>query len=435
VLLLLDYWPLRRQIGWQRLVVEKLPLLGLAAADSVVTYLAQSSTDAVANLQSYPLAVRISNGLISYVVYLRKTVWPVDLAVFYPHPEITALSTAAMAAVILAGVSCAALIQRRRRPYILVGWLWYLGVLVPVLGIIRVGDQAMADRFTYLPHVGLFVAMVWAAADAGRHWRIPPAAQAAAAMLVVALFAISTSRQLAHWRDSESLFRHALAVTSENALAHTNLGALLLERGSIAAAREHVLLAVQLKPASAKAQLNRGMLAAADGQRDEAINYYREAIRLQPRYPTPHYNLGILLAERGDYEAAVQQYTEAVRLRPDYTKAYNNLGRALSSQGRLNEAIIAYETALQLDPDMAVAQNNLAVALEDAGRPQEAVAHYAESARLSPDDARPLFNLGLTLRGLGRVAEAQTRLRDCIRVAESAGQKDVAAAARQQLGE
>ncbi len=435
VLLLLDIWPLRRREAWRRLVLEKTPLLVLAALDSIITYWAQSSRSAVADLETYPLLVRIGNGLIAYATYVSKTVWPVDLAVFYPHPAVVSLGAAMVAFLFLLGTTAAVLWQAKKRPYLFVGWFWYLGVLVPVIGIIKVGDQAMADRFTYLPHVGLFVAAVWLAADAARRWHMPRAAGAAVALIVVALCATATRRQLAYWQDSETLFRHALAVTRDNALAHTNLGALLFELGAIADARPHLMEAIRIRPTYAKAQLNRGLLAAVDGQADAAIGYYNEALRLEPEYAPPYYNLGILSAERGEYETAIRQYREAIRRYPDYAKAYNNLGWAIAAEHRFAEAIPEYEAALRIDPNLAAAHNNLAIALEETGQVPQAVRHYEEGARLLPHDARPLFNLALALRQIGRGAEATARLRECRRIAEANDQKAVAEAARQQLGE
>ncbi|HJQ75475.1 MAG TPA: tetratricopeptide repeat protein, partial [Gaiellaceae bacterium] len=422
-LLLLDVWPLGRlrlewaaRRTWMPLVLEKVPLLVLALATSAVVYMAQSAGGAVTPLTVQRFPLRVANALLSYVTYLGMTLWPSGLAIFYPYREIYPPWQVAGAALLIGGVTAGALRWARRAPYVLVGWLWYLGTLVPVIGIVRAGDQSMADRFTYIPHVGLFVAVVWGVAELTAGWRARDRVLPAAVATVLAACVVVTELQLPHWRDSFALFGHALAVTERSALAHTNYGYALLERKRPTEALDHFRQAVELRPEYPKARLNLGLGLATVGRSEEAMVEYREAIRLSPDYPAPRYDLALELAEHGRLDEAIAEYRETLRIEPSHTKARNGLGLALANQGRLDEAIVEYEAALALDPRLAATHNNLAVALERLGRADEALAHYREAARLAPDDARAHFNLGAVLAGRERFGEAEAEYRLTLRL-------------------
>jgi tetratricopeptide (TPR) repeat protein len=417
-LLLLDAWPLGRvtRDGWRRLVVEKVPLFALSAVAALVTYRVQSSAGAVASFDDQSLAARIANAVVSYATYLAKTVWPIDLAVFYPSREALAPAPVLGAVVVLLAVSALALRQWRTRPYLLVGWLWFLGTLVPVIGIVRAGDQAMADRFTYVPSIGLGIMAAWPLGElAGRGAR---ARRVVGATVVVVLVAacLRTRDQLGTWRDSRTLYEHALAVTSENHLAHGNLGLLLLEERRVDEAMAHFRAAVAARPQAPKTHVNLGVGLSALGRPDEALAAYETAVRLGPTQPLAHYNLGLALAERGRLDEAVRHYEEALRLDPGYAKARVNLGLVLANRGRLEDAIVQYRAALVLDPGLSAAHNNLAVALERTGAIDEAVAAYRVAVRLQPDDPRARFNLGAALLGQGRPAEAVAEYREVVRL-------------------
>jgi Flp pilus assembly protein TadD len=362
-------------------VREKAPLFALAAAVSGVTVLAQRHAGALNPLASAPLPYRVANALVSYAAYVGKTLWPTDLAVFYPPRVDLSVWVALVAAIALATVTVAVVRRANRAPYLLVGWLWYLGTLVPVIGLVRQGDQAMADRFTYLPSIGLFVMIAWTAAT----WTAPTARRAFAAAGITALAAslVLTSRQIGYWHDSVTLFRHALAVEPDNYVAHANLGSALARIG--------------------------------DGSGAEAE--YREALRLDPRSPVASYDLGLLLAERGDHDDAIALYRQAVAFDPAYAKAWNNLGWTLAAKGDLTAAVDAYERALALDPALTAAHNNLAVALEGLGRGDEALAHYAAAVRLAPDEPRAHANYGAVLASRGRWDEAVASYREALRLA------------------
>jgi len=413
VLLLLDVWPLRRvadRSALRPLVVEKLPLVALAAAASVVTFIVQRGAGAMSSFESHPVSTRAANALVSYAAYLGKTAWPTGLAVFYPYREGVPPWQLGAAATVLALVSLVA----TRAPYLLVGWLWYLGTLVPVIGLVKVGEQAMADRFTYLPLVGVFVMVAWGVpemlrAQDGRRLVAVGAAAVAACAVVSAV-------QLGYWRDSETLFRRALAVTHDNVLAHTNLGTVLATSGRIDEAIGHYEAALRIRPDDAKTHTNLGMALAAKGDRAAAIAEYRSALAVRPDYAVAHYDLGLALAETGRLDDAIAEYATAIRVDPDYAKAHANLGWALAEQGKLPEAVVQYREALRIDPDLAVTHNNLAVALERLDHGDEALVHYAEAARLVPEEPRTHYNLAAALAGRGRVDEAVAHYREGLRL-------------------
>jgi tetratricopeptide (TPR) repeat protein len=419
VLLLLDYWPLRRLDPAHpdaRLLWEKLPLIGLAALDSAVTYYAQQQAGAVVSTAAIPLSARLANALIAYATYLWKTVLPIHLAAFYPlHLPVPAWQTA-LAGLALVLISAGVLAAARRRPYLVVGWCWYLGTLVPVLGVVKQGEQAMADRFTYVPLIGVFIMLAWGLADlaAARRWparRLWPAAAAG-----LAVCAVLSVWQVGQWRDSATLFRHALAVTTDNYLAHVNLGAALVADGRIDEALPHFEEGLRLRPDFVKAHVDVGMALAALGNADAANAAYERALAIDPASALAHYNLGVLRAQQGRLDEAVAEYRAALAANPDYANAHNNLGLALGALGRSGEAIDHYRAALALRPDLAPAHSNLAVALESAGQLDEALAHYQAAVALAPEEPLARLNLGAVLMGRGRIDEAIAQYREALRL-------------------
>jgi tetratricopeptide (TPR) repeat protein len=417
-LLLLDAWPLGRgaREGWRRLLGEKLPLFALSAVAAVVTFRVQSSAGAVSSLEHLPLLGRIVNAVLSYGAYLGKTVWPTGLAIFYPPRDALPPATIVAALAVLAMISALALHQWRVRPHLLVGWLWYLGTLVPVIGLVRAGDQSMADRFTYVPSIGLGVMAAWSIGELARRDRRSWWVATGAVMAVLAACCLRTRDQLGTWRDSRTLYRHALAVTSGNHLAHGNLGLLLLEERRVDEAMVHFRAAVAARPLAPKAHVNLGVGLSSLGRRDEAFSAYETAVRLAPGLPVAHYNFGLALAEAGRLDEAAAHYEEALRLDPDYAVARVNLGLLLANRGRLADAIVQYRAAIALDPGLTSAHNNLAVALERTGAIDEAVAAYRTAIRLQPDDPRARFNLAAALLGQGKAAEAVAEYREVVRL-------------------
>ena len=372
-LLLLDVWPLARWRGswreWGRLVLEKLPLLALSIASSAVTLFAQRRGGAIGSLASYPLSIRLENALVSYVVYLKRAIVPAGLSVFYPHGHVSPPAwQIAVSALVLAVGTILAIRLRARSPYLLVGWLWYLGTLVPVIGLVQVGSQAMADRYTYVPLVGIFVIAAWGLADLapkGARW-LPAGA------VVVLVLAVLANVQARHWRDSVTLFRHALAVDGENFMAHHTLGVELVRMGRIEEALAHYAEVVRIRPGFAKTHTSLANVHLSQGRLDEAGGEAREAIRLDPNQALAHSCLGAILARQGRGGEAVEYYERALSIDPEDAQVHNNLGVVLVGLGRMEAAIPHFESAVRLLPDYGIAHGNLAAGLLARGRYTEA---------------------------------------------------------------
>jgi Flp pilus assembly protein TadD len=357
-LLLLDRWPLgRTSEGWKALVVEKLPLFALSIAACFATFLAQQAGGAVASAERFPARVRAANAIWSYVAYLELTLWPRRLAVFYPHPGSSLPAwKVALAASILAAMTSLAVMLRRSRPYVLTGWLWYVGTLVPVIGLVQVGNQGMADRYTYVPLIGIFVIVAWTAAGWGRHAAIP-------AVAVVLALAVVARAQVMEWRDTVTLFTHALAVTGPNPTALVNLGAALEDRRRIADAMARYDEALGLDPGNRIAENRTAGLLAAQGRLDEAVGHYREALRRSPGDADTLSNLGIALGKQRKLDEAIARFQEALDAHPeDPSAVLTNLGNALLLSGRTEEAIARYDESLRLDPGDSETLENLRVA-------------------------------------------------------------------------
>ena len=353
VLLLLDYWPLNRfkpravtgsvedqSLGFQssgddklpilKAVMEKTPLFLMSLFSCVVTVMAQQEAGAISTLEIVPFKLRIANGLVSFVAYMGKMIWPQDLAVFYPHPiSDLQIWKPVAAGLFLLIVSTVALWVAQRCRYVLVGWLWYLGTLVPVIGLVQVGEQAMADRYTYVPLIGLFIVVVWGFADLVKGWRSRRwVVSVSAAVMVLALMAGSWL-QVAHWKSSVKLFKHALDATSNNYVAHYNLGNALALQGKLTGATSHYNKALQINPDHAEAHLNLAVGLDRQGKHQEAIQHYAEVLRISPHDAQSHNNLGVALAEQGRLKEAVAHFTEALRIDPNFKEAQRNLDLSL----------------------------------------------------------------------------------------------------------
>ena len=415
VFLLLDYWPLQRlpdfelRISrWSRLVWEKWPFFALAAASCVVTFIAQKRGEAVVSLGGYPLSSRIANAAVAYGKYLFNSVYPVNLAVIYPLPIYSLPKEnpwvqVAGAIIVLAMISWVIWRARRQRPYLLTGWLWYLGMLVPVVGLVQVGSQAMADRFTYLPLIGVFIGVVFGLGDLAKKLRLEPMVMASVAGVVLAGCLFATARQLRFWRDSETLFEHTLAATKDNPIAQSNLGTALSEAGQPQEAAEHFGEALRLNPGYAPAHYNLGVALTQTGHLQEAIEHFREALRLKPDYAMAHNNLGVALAQTGQPQEAIKHYQEALRLQPNLPDAHCDLGITLTEVGRLTEAITHFEQALQLEPNHPKAHNGLGLVLLQNGQADKAIAQFRTALQLQPDWTAARNNLGDALINFGCV--------------------------------
>jgi tetratricopeptide (TPR) repeat protein len=366
VLLLLDVWPLQRldlRGDWwtsaRPLVREKLPLLALSVASSVITFVVQRQGGTVASGVRLPLMERLGNALIAYVAYIGKALWPMHLAAYYPYPRTLPTAWVLASALLLIAASVGAILVGRQRPYVLVGWLWYLGTLVPAIGIVQVGTQAMADRYTYIPLIGIFIVLAWGASDIlsrWPQWRMPTAVVAAGVLLSCALAARA---QVQYWQNSTTLWRHALDVTPDNYAAHTYYGNALAARGDVNGAIAEYTEAIRIRPDYPEAHNNLGPALASQGKFDDAIKHFGEAIRLRPNYADAHSNMGVALASQGKLDEAIAQYAEALRLDPDHARAHGNLGLALQAQGRTADAAREFELALRMNPNNADARNAL----------------------------------------------------------------------------
>jgi Flp pilus assembly protein TadD len=417
VLLLLDYWPLERfkTNGVWPLVKEKIPFLSLSVVASIVTFLVQRQGGAVVPEELLPLGARVGNALISYCRYLGKIFWPADLAILYTHSGYWPLRLMLLAGIFLAALTALFWHHREHQPFLLVGWLWFLGTLVPVIGLVQVGEQAMADRYAYLPSVGVFIIVVWGVYELAKYWRRLPALSVLAAVTMVACLAV-TRHQLGYWRNGETLFRHALAVGEHSYTVHGNLGAALLEQGQTDEAITQLQEALQLKPKEALAHADLGVAFTRKGQTAAAISQLQQAIQIKPEYEEAHYSLGIALLNASQANEAIDQFQAALRLDPADAEAHNKLGLTLATQGQNALAISHYQEALRLKPDYADAHYNLGTALIGQGQIDAAMSEFREAIRLAPDYAPAHNNLGIVLTQKGRTDEAIFEFEEALRL-------------------
>lgn len=435
LMLLLDFWPLQRvkslqtqdtnaEIGvtqcatrnTQMLLLEKAPFVILSLASSAITFYAQKTGGALVGTDYFPFSWRLENAVISYFRYFLKACWPVHLSVLYPleHPQSVRLLLAAIG--FLAVVSLSALAAIKRQPFLLVGWLWFLGLLVPVIGLVQVGAQAMADRYTYLPLTGLFIAGVWGISDLLRLTRAPAFLGIAAAAVVLAGITAGTVFQLPDWRNSFTLFSHALDVTRNNAPASNNMGTALAAIGRTDEALPYYAEAVRIEPGQSRYQNNLATALARAGQRDAAMQHYLEAIHVDPHYAEPYNNLGAMLLARHQVDEAISNLNEAIRLDPDDGDARNNLGSAYLAAGRLDDALAQYAEALRLNPTNASAHLNAGLALLKANRADDAMAQFTEAVRLNPTSAHARYEFGQQLFLRGQIKAAREQLIEAARL-------------------
>jgi tetratricopeptide (TPR) repeat protein len=379
VLVLLDYWPLarvpsERAVGkidtsfnrrmTYHLIQEKIPFFVLSAISSVVTFLVQRSSGTVWKLVGLPLKIRIFNVFISYIEYIRKMILPVHLAVFYPHVgrDISVLH-AMVSAVLLAATTILIFRFAKDHRYLVTGWLWYLGTLVPVIGLVQVGQQAMADRYSYITLTGLFIIIAWGLPDLLAGWRYKKIALTLSALLIILVMSICTHFQLRHWQNSLTLFQHALDVTEDNYIAHFHIADSLCEQN----------------------------------KSDEAISYYQKYLRRMPNDPEALNNLGIALSKQGKFDEAIKCFIEALRIKPGTATAHTNMGHILALRGSLDEAAVHLAEALRLDPQSAQAHYYLGQVLVQRGKIGEAITHFEKVLRLKPDGVEPMNNLAWLL--------------------------------------
>jgi tetratricopeptide (TPR) repeat protein len=466
VLLLLDFWPLHRfqlsalnpQLSTiSPLLWEKIPFFALSATSSLVTYLVQERGHSVAPAGLLSLSARSVNVVTSYCKYLGRMIWPADLAIFYPHPGFPGSAVhpwpawqVAVGALFLAWISVAALLRAKRSPWIATGWFWYLGMLVPVIGLVQVGRQAMADRYTYIPLIGIFLSLVWGVGNSFARWRIGRWALALSACATVVVCAVISHRQAGYWHDNLRVFEHALAATSHSSMAQKNgafelakngryeevitryraaleegscnaytcfgLGLTFSAMGRPSEAVELFQAGLRLEPENASGHNNLGAALSALGRRDEAADHYAEALRLKPDYAEPHYNIGFLLASRGKLDESAARFAQALRLKPGYAAAIKGLGNVRMMQGKLAEAQVQFQDLVRLYPANPDARLGLGEVLRRLGEREEALVQFAAAVRLKPDSSIAQYDLGITLFEEAKYAEAESHLTEAVRL-------------------
>ena len=391
LLLLLDFWPLDRilnkllitpkvllkvkvgslelrKVRWRIVVLEKVPFLVLSAFSVFLSILSLQHMDIMVSESIAPLKLRIANALVSYVGYIYKMLWSQDLAVFYPYPKLLPTWQILLSVLCLSAISVLCIAAIRRRPYFFVGWFWYIGTLVPVIGIVQTGVwPAMADRWAYVPLIGLFIIIVWGLSDIFPKFRYHRLVLVALCSAALMFFANITHKQLRHWVDSITLFQHALQVTGDNEIAYYSIGNELVKKGRLAKGIDFYRSALRLKPQFSDVHNNLGVALARTGNLDKAVNHFLIALQIKPNYAEAHNNLGVTLRSKGQLPEANRHYREALRLDPAYAEAYNNLGLLLMQQGKLEEALIFFKKSLENEPDFINARENLKKALLNSG--------------------------------------------------------------------
>ncbi len=429
VLLLLDYWPLRRfeesgkvtgrgvaqSSALGPLLVEKIPLFALAALACIVIFIAQLKGGAVAPLQTTPLSVRVANACISYVIYIEKTILPADLAIFYPHPGFLPIWQVAGAAVLLGAVTFAVILLGKKHPCLPLGWLWYAGTLVPVIGIVQVGSQAMADRFTYIPLIGLFIMAAWGIPELLGKWPYRKEALFASSVLILPCFLIATCSQVRYWRNNITLYDHALEVTSRNDFIHSNRGDAYYNLGNYRQAIEDYDRAIEINPKLAEAYNNRGAAYDKLGNRAQAISDFGRAVDINPNYADAYNARGLAYAALGRDREAISDFDKAIGINPQYADAYNNRGVAYARLGNSNQAIFDYDNAIEINPQNAEVYSNRGIAYGNRGNHRRAIEDFDRAIEISPGHTDAYFNRCVAEDKLGNHSQA---IQDCDKAIE-----------------
>lgn len=410
VLLLLDFWPLGRmnigqinqknirlpEIKISRLFLEKIPLFILSALSGVVTYIVQKDVGAVSTLSEIPFNSRLLNAIVSYSKYILKMVWPVNLAVEYPHPIQVPVIHATIAFIFLSGISILAIVSYKKRPYFIVGWFWYLGTLIPVIGLVQIGTFAMADRFAYIPFIGLYILITWGFVD---FFENRPQKKSflitTATIIIVTLFTFCRV-QVSYWENTISLFKHAIEVTDNNYKAHSSMGTALTESGKFDKAMEHYNKALNIRP-DHQIHFNIGSALTIMGKTNDAVYHYNQALKKNPIFYKAHNNLGIELCKLGDLQEASKHFSEAIKIKPDFPDPFYNMGIVMTELGQVDEAIRSYQQAIHINADYAEAHNNIGLIFGKMGNIDMAIHHLSEVVRIKPGDPIAKRNLNFAL--------------------------------------
>lgn len=415
-LMLLDYWPLKR---WQKataesgnrfnaagsLILEKVPFVLLSMAFSITVFVTQKNVGAMSSFDKLSFFERTTNAIVSYAAYLEKIFWPVNLAAFYPFELSIPLSKVLFSGIVLCLITVAVIYYIKKLPFLFVGWLWYLGTLVPLIGLVQVGEQAMADRHTYLPSIGIAIMLAWGTPCLFKHESLYSKILFPLSVAVLILLSIITWRQCGFWKNSETLFSHALQVTKDNYLAHNNLAFYMNKKNDLKKAIYHCNEAIRIKPYYTEAYNNRGFAFTKLGQYQLAIADFNKSIRIKPDYADAYNNRGICYAETGKYKQAIEDYNKAIRLKPDYADAFFNRGNLYSNTnlGQCQRAIEDYNEAIRLKPDYVNAYNNRGICFEKTVQHQRAIDDYNKAIRLKPDSYNAYYNRALIYLNAGKI--------------------------------
>lgn len=428
ILLLLDYWPLGRipleglrgwsglKLVWKR-IWEKISLFGLAVLFIVITLMAAQRGGGLSEMESISLGLRLANALFSYVSYIGKAIWPRGLVVFYPHPG-DSLQTWQVggAGIFLAFVTVMVIWAVKRRPYLAVGWLWYLGSLVPVIGIVQVGTQGMADRFMYIPLIGLFIILAWGASEVTDGWRYRRVILGTSAGALLSVLLVWTGIQVSHWRNSFTLFEYTLEVIPNNYLAHYSLGVALTDQEKFDEGVARFSQALALRPDSTTTRISLGVALFKQERLNEAFSYFSEALAISPDNTMAHNGLGVVLIKQGKLEQALSHFLQTLAIMPDNEKAHHNLGVILLEQGKTEEAVSHLREALVTNPYSVRTHHTLGTALEKKGKVVEAISQYTQAVTINPQEEWAHYSLGLALAKLGRLNEALPHFSQAIRI-------------------
>ena len=408
VLLLLDFWPLEM---WKfksasRLLAEKIPFLLLAIATSTVTLIVQKSGGAMTTIEKLPFLARLENVLVAYARYLGKLFWPENLAILYPYHTMWPALVVGLSGLLLLSVSLLAIARRRRSPFLLVGVFWFIGTLVPVIGLVQVGEQSVADRYMYIPMIGTLIAIIWGVHELVCRWRYANLVFPAAAIMVAVPCLLVTRQQISYWKNSETLFRRDLAVAGGNPTAHYKLAVALNEKADVDGAYQEFQEVLNLDPDNPYALYGMGIILMNKGRLDEAARRFQGTLKKMPDFAKAHNELGVVLGRQGKLDEAITQYQETLKLDPDWLEVHNSLGVAYARTGRLDEAIHEFQAALKLDPENIGALYNLGLAFNSQGKLDDAIALFQKVLQLKPDYADAHNNLGLAFSRQGRLDDA-----------------------------
>ena len=436
VLLLLDFWPLDRlkyysryqssgfqSLNLSRLIYEKTPLFIPVAISSVLTILAQKDAGALYTFEALPITNRIANAFVSYAGYIIKTIWPQNLAVFYPHPfGGVLLWYVFLAALAIAAISFFSIRLFKKYPYITFGWFWYLGTLIPVIGLIQVGAQSMADRYTYIPLIGLFIIVAWGISDLLKKWHSNKIILAVFAIILISAFSTQSYFQIKHWENSTSLFEHAVKVTNHNWLAYNNLGLALMRKGKSNDAVFYFKKTLEIRPDFLKTLDNLGIALCRLKKFEEALFYYSKALKIDPKQAGIHNNTANVLTALGKPEEAIKHYKTAILIDPGFAEAYYNLANVLATQEKLDKAILYYELAIKKDFGHSNAHYNLGCILLKKKAYKKALAHFTEVIKIKPDYKQAYNQIGIILLQRGKIKKAEKFFSKAVQI--DSGYKD-----------